>query len=883
MYVSRIPDYSKVGEIIIVPLRHSKNGYKHETHTINNNQKQNTIDLDYVTSPIEVLFEKLHTSHNGLSYEDSQKRLEQYGYNEPAKKKKRTALVQLISKLINPLVLVLFIIAAFSLYFQEPFNALLVFLMAIISVFLSFFQEYRAGKEAEKLSDMVRATTTVIRNGKSRDVKIREIVPGDIIDLFAGDMIPADLRIISCKDLFINQASLTGESFPSEKVAGPIQLKETSLSEFNNIAFMGTSVVSGTALGLVIKTGLSTQFGEVSRKLATMRMETSFDKGIRSFTWLMIRFMLVLVAVIFTINAALKGNLIEALMFSLAVAVGLTPEMLPMLVAINLSKGAITMAKKQVIVKRLNSIQNFGAMDVLCTDKTGTLTMDKIVLEKHCDVTGKEDDDVLRLAYINSFYQTGLKNLLDRAILKHEKLLVNQYTKIDEIPFDFSRKIMSVVVTMNGTHRFISKGAPEEIFTRCSHYEIDGKVLEINESVLYDLKGEYDSLSLQGFRVLAVAYKDVVDKKETYSRDDEKNLILKGYVAFLDPPKPTVKKTIEVVKKLGIELKVLTGDNEYVTKNICSQVGLDIKDVYTGDMIEKLTDEELKEVVETTTVFVRLSPLQKERIVRALHENNHIVGYLGDGINDAPALKAADVGISVDNAVDIAKESADIILRKKSLLVLGDGVIEGRKTFGNIVKYIKMGSSSNLGNMISMTGASIFLPFLPMMPIQILMNNFLYDMSQTSISTDSVDEEYLEKPRPWNIRSIKRFMILIGPVSSIFDFVTFGVLWFIFHAQQPLFATGWFLESLCTQTLVIHVIRTGKIPFIESKPGKLLILTSILIVTIGIILPFSPLAGILDFVMPPPLYFLALFIIVLVYLFTVQFVKSIVVKKYGYD
>lgn len=755
--------------------------------------------------------------------------------------------------------------------------------MAIISVFLSFFQEYRAGKEAEKLSEMVRATATVIRNGKSQEVKIREIVPGDIVDLFAGDMIPADLRIISCKDLFINQASLTGESFPVEKVPGPIQMKGTSVVEVTNIAFMGTSVVSGTALGLVIRTGLSTQFGEVSRKLATIRTETSFDKGIRSFTWLMIRFMFILVIVIFTINAVLKGNFIEALMFSLAVAVGLTPEMLPMLVAINLSKGAITMAKKQVIVKRLNSIQNFGAMDVLCTDKTGTLTLDKIVLEKHCDVTGKDDDDVLRLAYINSFYQTGLKNLLDRAILQHEKVFVNQYLKIDEIPFDFSRKIMSVVVIMNGAHRIISKGAPEEIFARCSKYEIDGNIQEMNEIVLEDLKGEYDSLSLQGFRVLAIAYKDMAEKKELYSRDDENNLILKGYVAFLDPPKPTVKKTIEVLKKLGIELRVLTGDNEYVTKNICSQVGLDIRDVYTGDMINKLNDDELKEVVETTTVFVRLSPLQKERIIHALHKNNHIVGYLGDGINDAPALKAADVGISVDNAVDIGKESADIILQKKSLMVLRDGVVEGRKTFGNIVKYIKMGSSSNLGNMISMTGASIFLPFLPMMPIQILMNNFLYDMSQTSIPTDLVDQEYIERPRSWNINSIKRFMILIGPVSSVFDFITFGVLWFGFHAQQPLFTTGWFLESLCTQTLVIHIIRTGKTPFIESKPSKFLILTSILIISVGIFLPFSPLAGVLDFVTPPAFYFLVLFVIILVYLFSVQLMKIFVVKKYGYD
>jgi P-type Mg2+ transporter len=866
-------------------LRHQKNGHNGNKIKINGNQKSQLIDLEYISSPIEVLFEKFHTSLKGLSDEEAQKRLEEYGYNSLAKRKRQSAVGQLLSKFTNPLVIVLFIIAILSLYFGQEINALLVILMAIISVFISFFQEYRAGKEAEKLSEMVRATATVYRNGKSREVKIREIVPGDIVDLFAGDMIPADLRIISCKDLFINQASLTGESFPVEKFPGALQPKGDSISELNNIAFMGSSVVSGTALGLVIKTGLSTQFGEVSRRLATIRIETGFDKGIRSFTWLMIRFMLILVAVIFAINAILKGDIIQALMFSLAVAVGLTPEMLPMLVAINLSKGAITMAKKEVIVKRLNSIQNFGAMDVLCTDKTGTLTLDKIVLEKHCDVTGKEDEDVLRMAYLNSFYQTGLKNLLDRAILQHEKLVVKQFKKIDEMPFDFSRKIMSVVVEMNDFHRLISKGAPQEIFTRCSKYELDGNTLEMNEIVLDDLKKEYEYLSLQGFRVLAVAYKDILDKKEVYSRDDENNLILKGYVAFLDPPKPTVRETIGVLKKLGIELKVLTGDNELVTKKICSQVGIDYKEVYTGDMINKLSDEELREVVKTTTVFVRLSPLQKERIVHAIHKNDHIVGYLGDGINDAPALKAADVGISVDNAVDIAKESADIILRKKSLLVLVDGVIEGRKTFGNIVKYIKMGSSSNLGNMISMTGASIFLPFLPMLPIQILLNNFLYDMSQIAIPTDAVDKEYTEKPRQWNIKAIRRFMVLIGPVSSLFDFVTFGVLWFVFSAytNADLFHTGWFLESLCTQTLVIHVIRTGKIPFIESKPSKFLIFTSLLIIAVGIIIPLSPLGELFGFVAPPPLYFLALFIIVLVYLFMVQIVKRWFIKKYGTD
>jgi Mg2+-importing ATPase len=778
---------------------------------------------------------------------------------------------------------VLLIIAGFSLFFGEKISAVLVILMAAMSVFLSFIQEYRAGKEAEKLSEMVRATATVYRNGKAKEVKIREIVPGDIVDLFAGDMIPADLRIISCKDLFINQASLTGESFPIEKIAEPIHSKSKAISELTNIAFMGSSVVSGTGLGVVIKSGIATQFGEISRRLAATVVETGFDKGIRKFTWLMIRLMFFLVAVIFGINAWLKGNPIEALLFSLAVAVGLTPEMLPMLVAINLSKGAIAMSKKQVIVKRLNSIQNFGAMDVLCTDKTGTLTLDRIVLEKHCDVVRKENDDVLRFAYINSFYQTGLKNILDRAILKHGKLLVKQYKKVDEVPFDFSRRIMSVVVEMDGKHTIISKGAPEEIFKRCTKFELDGEILDMEDLILTDLKEEYDDLSSDGFRVLAIAYKDVENKKDVYSKDDERDLILKGYVAFLDPPKPTTRKTIEVLRSLGIEFKILTGDNELVTKKICSEVGLDVKGLVTADQIEKASDKELKELVKTTSVFARLSPLQKERIIHALHGNKHIVGYLGDGINDALALKAADVGISVDNAVDIAKESADIILLKKSLMVLKDGVIEGRRTFGNIVKYIKMGSSSNFGNMFSMTGASLFLPFLPMLPIQILLNNFLYDLSQVAIPSDEVDKEYLLKSRPWNVNYIKKFMIFIGPISSIFDFVTFGVLIFVFHASQPLFNTGWFLESLCTQTLVIHIIRTGKIPFIESKPSQFLMFTSVYIVTIGLIIPFTPLGKFFGFVVPPPTYFIALLLIVVSYLFLVQIGKKWFIKKYGYE
>ncbi len=845
-------------------------------------QPQN-LNFDYIGCSQEALFEKLNTSAKGLQEQEAGKRLEKYGYNEPAKKKKRPIIFQFFLKFFNPLVIVLLVIALFSLFFGEKISALLIILMAVLSVTLSFFQEYRAGSEAEKLREMVQATATVYRNGKSKELPIREIVPGDIVDLFAGDMIPADLRIISCKDLFLNQASLTGESFPAEKTPAPIQTKSNSPSDLANIAFMGSSVVSGTGLGVVIRTGQATQFGEISRKLAAITMETSFDKGVRKFTWLMIRFMLVLVVVVFAINAFSKGNILQALLFALAVAVGLTPEMLPMLVALNLSKGAIAMSKKKVIVKHLNSIQNLGAMDILCTDKTGTLTLDKIVLEKHCDVLRKEDEDVLRFAYINSYYQTGLKNILDRAVLKYTKLSTTEYKKVDEIPFDFSRRMMSVVVDMDGKQRLIAKGAPEEIFKRCTKCEVEGEIIDFDVLLHTDLKIEYEKLSSEGFRVLAIAYKDFENTKTAYSYNDEQEMILKGYIAFLDPPKPTAKKTIETLRGIGIDFKVLTGDNELLTKKICAEVGLDIKGMLTGEQIEKVSDEELMEMAKPVTVFSRLSPMQKERVIRALRRNNHIVGYLGDGINDAPALKTADVGISVNNAVDIAKESADIILLQKSLMVLVDGVLEGRKTFGNILKYVKMGSSSNFGNMFSMIGASIFLPFLPMLPIQILLNNFLYDLSQVAIPSDDVDNEYLKKARPWNVNYIKKFMVIIGPVSSVFDYLTFGVLWFIFRAPAPLFQTGWFLESLCTQTLVIHIIRTGKIPFIESKPSQFLIFTSIYIVTIGLIIPFTPLGRYFGFVAPPPAYFPALITIVAAYLFFVQIVKKWFIKKYGYE
>lgn len=845
--------------------------------------KKPVTDFDYSTAASAQILEKLKTSEKGLTEEEAEKRLEEFGPNEPAKKEKHTIFFQIFSKFVNPLVIVLLIIAGFSLFFGEKASAILVILMAVLSVFLSFIQEYRANKGAEKLSEMVSATATVLRDGKAREVKIKGIVPGDIIDLFAGDMIPADLRIISCKDLSINQSSLTGESFPADKVPNPIQPKSHSPGDLTNIAFMGSSVVSGTGIGVVIKTGMSTQFGAISKKLASRPIETGFDKGIKKFTWLMIRLMIVLVVVIFAINAHWKHNVIQALLFSLAVAVGLTPEMLPMLVAINLSKGAIAMSRKDVIVKRLNSIQNFGAMDVLCTDKTGTLTLDSIVIEHHCDVVRQEDDSVLQLAYISSFYQTGLKNILDKAILEHEEIEISHYKKIDEIPFDFSRKMMSVIVGSQNVHTVITKGAPEEIFKRCTKYYLDGEIEDLNDLILTDLKEEYDNLSSEGFRVLAVAYKELNANKEVYSRDDESNLILKGYIAFLDPPKPSAKETIEAIRDLGIEVKVLTGDNELVANKICSEVGINVKGLMTGEQIEQLSSGELKLNVKDVSVFARLSPIQKERIIHALHENGHTVGYLGDGINDAPALKASDVGISVNNAVDIAKESADVILLQKSLMVLRDGVMEGRRTFGNILKYIKMGASSNFGNMLSMTGASILLKFLPMLPIQILLNNFLYDLSQVSIASDEVDDDYLLKARPWNVDYIRKFILYFGPISSIFDFITFGVLVWFFHATPALFHTGWFLESLCTQTFVIHVIRTGKVPFIESKPSQFLIFTSIYIGTIGLLIPYTIFSEYFKFVVPPPSFILILILIVVAYLVTVQLAKKWFIKRYGYE
>jgi Mg2+-importing ATPase len=837
----------------------------------------------WATQPLDVLVGELTTTSQGLSEDEAQSRFESVGPNEPARRRKRGLLFGLLLRFLDPLVIVLLVIGGFSLFFGERVSAGLVAGMALISVGLSFAQEFRADRAAEKLTALVRVSATALRNGVPREVDLRNIVPGDVVILAAGDMVPADIRVLEAKDLFVNQSALTGESIPLEKQSALPTSGIRGLSELTNVAFMGTSVVSGRGVGLVVKTGPATQFGAISQRLARRRAETSFEKGLQKFVWLMLRLMVVLVAVIFAANLLTKTGWMESLLFALAVAVGLTPEMLPMIVTLNLSRGALRMSKQEVIVKRLSSIQNLGAMNVFCTDKTGTLTMDEVVLERHCDVVLQEDEAVLALAYLNSVHQTGLKNLLDRAILKHHEDVKVVGEKVDEIPFDFSRRILSVVVAQEGRHRLIAKGAPEEIFKRCVRYELDGETFPMENLILRDLQEEYDALSRDGYRVLAVAYRDMDAPKAAYSKADEVDLVLRGYLAFLDPPKPSARAALAALRRRGVSCKVLTGDNPLVTQKIAREVGLPVDGMLTGDELEALSDEALEPRLASCTIFARLAPLQKERVIRLLQKGGSTVGYLGDGINDAPALKAADVGLSVDNAVDVARESADIILLRKNLNVLEAGIVEGRRTFANILKYIRMGASSNFGNMISMTGASLVLPFLPMLPIQILLNNFLYDISQVALPTDTVDPEALENPRPWDVAAIRRFMFIFGPLSSLFDFVTFGFLWLLFGNQPSLFHTGWFLESFLSQSLVVYVIRTRKWPWGGARPSVPLLVSSIVLCSFVLWIPHSVLSGPFKFTALSPLFYFGLIFILGLYLVLAQTLKIHFIRRYGYD
>lgn len=754
--------------------------------------------------------------------------------------------------------------------------------MALMGVSLSFIQETKAQNNVEKLLNMVRIKAKVLRNGKFEDIDVTQIVPGDIVSISAGNMAPADLRIIQGKNLYINQSSLTGESMPVEKTADELVRKTSDIFSTNNIVCMGSSVVGGNALGLVIQTGKNTQFGKLSAELLKRSPETSFDKGIKNFTWLMLRLILVLSIIIFVVNAVFKGNIFESMLFALAVAVGLVPEMLPIMVTLNLSKGAIDMAKKKVIIKNLHSIQNFGAMDILCTDKTGTLTLDKITLIKYCNFAGKQEDEVRELAYLNSFHQTGVNNILDQAILESHND-THDTKKIDEIPYDNIRRMLSVIEQTGQNIRMISKGAPEEIIKKCINYELNNSIHELTPTAKAKLNEQYKSLSKDGLIVLGVAYRTIKEDKKNYSTNDEQNLTFKGFVAFLDPPKPTALEAMRRLATMGVGLKILSGDNEFVVRKICSEFDIQTNDLVSGNQLDKLSDDKLKELLKKVSVFARLTPLQKERVIRVLQESGHVVGFLGDGINDAPALKLADVGISVNNATDIAKDTADIVLLEKDLNVLQDCIRDGRRTFRNVVKYIKMGASSNFGNMFSMVGASVLLPFLPMLPIQILLNNMLYDFSQITIPTDNVDEDSLTKPTPWNIDFIKKFMFTMGPVSSLFDFITFGLLWYVFRASPEMFHTGWFIESLFTQTLIIWVIRTRKIPFIQSSPSSFLLYSSLAVILAGSLIIFSSVGKYFGFVALSPVLFISLIIVSIAYLFTTQIAKNMFIKKFGYE
>lgn len=859
------------------------------------------IVIESAAMEVADVYKRFATRPEGLTDDESHTRLAEHGPNVLAKDQ-RAGIVKLIwHSAINPLVILLAVLASVSFATSDFRAGTMMSIMIVLGVGLKLVQEARADSAAAKLKAMISVTATVIRDGHPQEIAVSQLVPGDVVTLAAGDMVPADVRMLVAKDLFVIQSSLTGESFPVEKFAIEKNATTTVPTELTSIAFLATSVESGSATALVVATGKETYLGSMAESLTEQTTPSAFDKGIAQFTWLMLRFVLVMVPLVFVINGFTKGNWGEAFFFAIAVAVGLTPEMLPMIVTVCLSKGAISMSRKKVIVKRINAIQNLGAMDVLCTDKTGTLTMDRVILERHCDVALKEDDEVLALAYMNSHFQTGLKNVLDRAVLAHTETQTHakipEYAKIDEIPFDFQRRIMSVVVrTPEGKDRIISKGAPEAIFPCCTNFELDGKLYPMDHAHIDELKKEHERLSADGFRVLAIASKDIVPRgvvagdSTPYSKADEAELFLKGYVAFLDPPKETATAAIKALQGHGVAIKVLTGDNDLVARKICKEVGLPTEFVLLGSDVEAMNDDQLADAALKTTLFARVSPAHKQRIIKSLQSRQHIVGFMGDGINDAPALRTADVGISVDTAVDIAKESADMILLEKSLLVLEAGVVEGRKVFANILKYVRMGASSNFGNMFSVLGASVFVPFLPMAPIQILANNLLYDISQTAIPTDEVDPEQVEKPRPWDMKRLTRFIIFIGPCSSIFDYTTYFMMLYIFNCwntstpetathSASLFQTGWFVESLLTQTLIIHVIRTNRIPFLQSHSSWPLLVMSSVIVAIGIAIPFSPMGDYLGFTLLPPLYWPLLAISLLCYVALTQVVKMWLVQK----
>ncbi|MBH2581607.1 magnesium-translocating P-type ATPase [Serratia marcescens] len=872
------------------------------------------------TNSIAQTLANLKCNRNGLTQDDADERLEQFGANQVAHDKAPHALIQLIKAFNNPFIFVLMVLAAISFFTDywlprqsgeetELTGVIIILTMVTLSGLLRFWQEYRTNKAAEALKSMVRTTATVLRRSSysahplTLEVPIRELVPGDIIQLSAGDMVPADVRLIASRDLFISQAILTGEAIPIEKydAMGNVAQKssdgevssENALLELSNICLMGTNVASGTATAVVVATGGRTYFGSLAKSIVGSRAQTAFDRGVNSVSWLLIRFMLVMVPVVLLINGFTKGDWSEAALFALAVAVGLTPEMLPMIVSSNLAKGAIAMSRRKVVVKRLNAIQNFGAMDVLCTDKTGTLTQDRIILEHHIDVTGARDNEVLHLAWLNSFHQSGMKNLMDQAVIRFGRgkpgiEALGRFSKVDELPFDFVRRRLSIVVAdENGKQQLICKGAVEEMLEIATHVREGDKTLELDDArraALQALAREYNE---DGFRVLVLATRELDAQRpaDPLSVADERDMVVQGLLTFLDPPKESAQQAIAALQENGVTVKVLTGDNPVITCKICRDVGLEPGEPLSGLRIEQMDDEELAREVEQRTVFTKLTPLQKSRVLKMLQANGHTVGFLGDGINDAPALRDADVGISVDTGTDIAKESADIILLEKNLMVLEEGVIKGRETFGNIIKYLNMTASSNFGNVFSVLVASAFIPFLPMLAIHLLIQNLMYDISQLSLPWDKMDKEFLRKPRKWDSKNIGRFMLWIGPTSSIFDITTYALMWYVFAANsvehQALFQSGWFIEGLLSQTLVVHMLRTQKIPFIQSTAALPVLLTTGLVMALGIYIPFSPLGSLVGLQPLPWEYFPWLAATLVSYCVVAQLMKRFYIRRFG--
>ena len=875
-----------------------------------NNQKVN-YDL-FARKTVANVFETFHTSKKGLSEKQASIARERYGDNKISYGKKTPFILEVLKAYITPFTLVLIGLGLTSITTdvlmaapadRDYFGSAIIFTMVIISGTMTLIQSVRSNHAAEKLKSLVKVTATVRRKNQFLELPIEEIVCGDVVKLSAGDMIPADVRLTVTKDLFVSQSALTGESYPVEKRAESQIEAQDSETSYENMVFMGSNVISGSAEGVVIATGNRTLFGDVAKSLSTKPDLTNFELGIKKTSFIFIKFMAIMAPTVIVINGLTKGDWMEAFLFGLSVAVGLTPEMLPMIVTTNLVKGASRMAKKGTVIKNINSIQNFGAVDVLCTDKTGTLTQDKIILEYHLDCDGKEDSRVLRHAYLNSYYQTGLKNLMDVAIIDAAKNELDttkiNYQKVDEIPFDFDRRRMSVVVADNdGKTQMITKGAIEEMLRISSFVDFKGKVIPLTEKAKQEVLEKVKELNSDGLRVLGVAQKTNPSVVGEFSVSDESQMVLIGYLAFLDPPKETTKQALETLKKHGVGVKVLTGDNALVTKSVCKQVGLESEELVTGEQIANLNEVQLADIVEKYNVFVKLNPQQKQRITHALKKNGHTVGFLGDGINDAPAMKAADVGISVDTAVDIAKESADVILLEKDLMVLERGIVSGRETFGNIMKYIKATASSNFGNMFSVLIASTFLPFLPMLPLQLLFLNMIYDISSISIPWDHMDKEYLDEPKSWISANIGKFMLWIGPTSSVFDITTYLLMYFVicpamlggsYHTLSPaqqvtfiaIFHAGWFVESLWTQTMVLHALRTPKVPFLQSRASFSMIAITTLGIAVGTIVPFTNFGRNLGMLPLPGNYWLWLFVTMVLYLALVTVVKRIYIRRYG--